>query len=51
MEKKFGYKKVGETTDKKGNIKPIFEVDEGKLEWWISSYSVIHNFDEVVDNV
>jgi DNA polymerase III alpha subunit len=50
MERKFGHKKVGETTDKKGNIKPLFEVDESKLEWWITEYSTINNLDEVLEN-
>lgn len=51
MEKKFGFKKVGETTDKKGKIKPIFEEDQTKTEWWITNYSVIHNMDEVLDEI
>ena len=51
MEKKFGFKKVGETTDKKGKIKPIFEEDQTKMEWWITNYSVIHNMDEVLDEI
>ena len=51
MEKKFGYTKVGETTDKKGNIKPVFEQDENKIEWWITSYSVIHDMNEVLDEI
>jgi len=51
MEQKFRYKKVGETVDKKGNKKPIFETDESKVEWWITEYSVINNIDEVIANV
>lgn len=51
MEKKFGSKKVGEIKDKRGNIKPVFEVDESKLEWWITRYSIIEDFDEVVNYV
>lgn len=49
MERKFGYKKVGETTDKKGNTKPLFEKDETKVEWWINKYSIINSMiDEVL---
>ena len=51
MEKKFGFDKVGETTDKKGKIKPVFEENENKIEWWITNYSVIHNMDEVLDEI
>lgn len=50
MERKFGFKKVGEKTDSKGNIKPIFETDESKIEWWIKDYSVIDNLDEVLED-
>ena len=49
MKRKFGYKKVGEEKDKKGNIKPIFEIDESKLEWWITEYSIINNIEEVLN--
>jgi len=51
MEKKFGWKKVGEKTDKKGNVKPLFEVDENKIEWHITNYSVIPNMEEVLDEL
>jgi DNA polymerase-3 subunit alpha len=51
MEKKFGWKKVGEKTDKKGNIKPVFEVDENKTEWHITNYSVIPNMEEILDEI
>jgi DNA polymerase III alpha subunit len=51
MQRKFGHKKIGDKKDKKGNIKPIFEVDESKLEWWITEYSIIDNLDEVLENV
>ena len=50
MQKKFGYKKVGETTDKRGKIKPIFEEDETKIEWWITDYDIV-NIDEVLDEI
>jgi len=46
MEHKFGYKKVGEKIDKKGNTKPLFETDETKMEWWIKGYSIIENIEE-----
>lgn len=46
MEKKFASKKIGETTDKKGKIKPIFEKDITKQEWWITNYSIIQNIEE-----
>lgn len=42
MERKFGQKKVGETTDKKGKIKPIFEPTE-EIVWWISNYVIIND--------
>lgn len=48
MEKKFGWVKVGEKTLENGKIKPIFEEDKDKQEWWITNYSVIHNIDEIV---
>lgn len=48
MQKKFGYKKVGEKTLANGKVKPIFEEDQNKQEWWITNYSVIHNIDEVI---
>ncbi|MGL5149226.1 MAG: hypothetical protein ACRC7N_01470 [Clostridium sp.] len=51
MERKFGHRKVGETTDKKGKVKPVFEVDESKLEWWITSYSVIYDIDEIINEL
>lgn len=51
MQRKFGHKKIGEKKDKKSNIKPIFEVDESKLEWWVTEYSIIDNLDEVLENV
>lgn len=51
MKEKFGYNKIGEKKDKKGNIKPIFKKDESKLEWWINEYSIIKNMDEVLKNV
>lgn len=46
MEHKFGHKKVGEKVDKRGNIKPIFEVDANKKEWWITNYTIINNIEE-----
>jgi len=51
MEKKFGWKKVGEKIDKKGNVKPVFEVDANKIEWHITNYSVIPNMEEVLDEL
>lgn len=48
MQKKFGCKKVGEKTLANGKVKPIFEEDQSKQEWWITNYSVIHNIDEVI---
>lgn len=48
MQKKFGCKKVGEKTLANGKVKPIFEEDKSKQEWWITNYSVIHNIDEVI---
>lgn len=48
MEKKFGFKKVGE--DDKG--KPKFEKDESKQDWWITSYSIINsNIDFVLEEL
>ena len=49
MTRKYGYKKVGETMDKKGNIKPIFEEDTSKIEWWINDYSIIEDLEEAID--
>jgi DNA polymerase-3 subunit alpha len=46
MEKKFGYKKIGDKIDKKGNVKPEFEIDETKMEWWITNYTIIENIEE-----
>lgn len=52
MEKKFGWKKVGEKEDKKtGKLKPIFEQDESKLEWHITNYSIIPNMEEILDEI
>jgi DNA polymerase-3 subunit alpha len=51
MEKKFGWKKVGEKTDKKGNVKPVFEVDETKQEWHITNYSIIPNMEEILNEL
>lgn len=50
MNKKFGYKKVGEKEDKKGNKKPIFEQDETKQDWWITSYNKV-DIEEVLDEI
>ena len=47
MQKKFGYKKVGEDE----NGKPKFETDETKIEWWITDYSIINDFNEVLEDV
>ena len=47
MQKKFGYKKVGEFE----NGKPKFETDETKIEWWITDYSIINDFNEVLEDV
>ena len=44
IEKKYGYKKVGE--DDKG--KPIFEKDVNKIEWWINDFEVING---LIDNI
>ena len=44
IEKKYGYKKVGE--DDKG--KPIFEKDMNKIEWWINDFEVING---LIDNI
>lgn len=49
MEKKFGFKKVGEKADSKGNLKPIFETDESKIEWWINNYSIISELEEAIE--
>lgn len=50
MERKFGQKKVGETTDKKGNIKPVFEQTD-EVVWWITNYSCIVDMNEVLENI
>jgi|GEM_PF-449204 len=50
MTRKFGYKKVGEKEDKKGNVKPIFEQDESKQDWWITSYNKV-DINEVLDEI
>lgn len=50
MEKKFGWKKVGETVDKNNKIKPIFEIDESKIEWHITEYNKV-NIEEVLDEI
>jgi DNA polymerase III alpha subunit len=51
MERKFGHKKVGETIDKRsGKTKPLFEVDESKIEWWVTEYSIISNTEGVFDD-
>ena len=48
MEKKFGFKKVGEDE----NGKPKFEKDESKQEWWITNYSIINgNIDFVLEEL
>lgn len=47
--KKFGHKKVGEKTDSKGNIKPVFEEDQTKLEWWLDNYYKV-DIDEVLES-
>ena len=39
VEKRFGYKKVGEDA----NGKPKFEKDMTKIEWFINEYDVINN--------
>ena len=44
IEKKYGYKKVGE--DDKG--KPIFEKDMNKIEWWLNDFEVINS---LIDNI
>lgn len=49
MERKFKMKKVGETTDKKGKIKPLFE-NTDELAWWITSYSTIDDLDEAIED-
>lgn len=49
MSKKFGFKKIGEKTDSKGNLKPIFEEDKTKIVWWIDEYSIIQDLDIVVE--
>jgi hypothetical protein len=38
IEKRFGYKKVGEDA----NGKPIFEKDSTKTDWYINDYDVIN---------
>lgn len=48
MEKKFGWKKVGETVDKNNKIKPIFEIDESKMEWHITEYNKV-DIEEVLN--
>ena len=48
MERKFGFKKVGEDE----NGKPKFEKDESKQEWWITNYSIINgNIDFVLEEL
>ncbi len=49
--KEFGYKKVGDKIDKKGNKKPVIEQDETKLEWHITDYTIIEDIDEVLQEV
>jgi DNA polymerase-3 subunit alpha len=51
MERKFGFKKIGEKTDKKGKVKPLFEVDESKLEWHILEYDSVENLEGVQSSV
>jgi len=48
MEKKFGQKKVGETIDKRGKTKPVFETTDA-IVWWITKYASI-NLDEVLED-
>jgi DNA polymerase-3 subunit alpha len=50
MEKKFGWKKVGETVDKNNKPKPIFEIDESKNEWWVTNYNKV-NIEEVLEEL
>lgn len=50
MERKFGHKKVGETIDKKGKIKPLFEQTE-ELVWWITDFSIIESLEEVTEDI
>lgn len=45
MERRFGYKKVGEDS----NGKPKFEQDQNKIEWWITDYNIV-NIDEVLND-
>ena len=48
MEKKYGYKKVGE--DDKG--KPIFEKDVNKIEWWINEFEVLNGLmDSIIEDL
>lgn len=49
MSKKFGFKKIGEKVDSKGNLKPIFEEDKTKIVWWIDEYSIIQDLDIIVE--
>lgn len=49
MEKKFGFKKVADKKDSKGKLKPIFEEDKSKIEWWITNYSIINDLEEAID--
>jgi DNA polymerase-3 subunit alpha len=49
--REFGYKKIGDKIDKKGNKKPVFEQDENKLEWHITNYSIIDDIDEVINDI
>lgn len=48
MERKFRMKKVGETTDKRGKIKPLFEPTE-ELIWFITRYVIIEDLEEAIE--
>lgn len=48
MCRKYAQRKVGETTDKKGKVKPIFEEDKTTMNWWINAYNKI-NIEEVLN--
>ena len=51
MQSKYGCKKVGEKKDAKGKLKPIFKEDKSTTVWWINDYTIINNFDEVLEEL
>jgi len=47
ISRKCGWKKIGEHK----NGKPKFEPDYDKQEWWLNSYSIVHNIDQKIKEV